>query len=48
MADKDIISNIVYMQKYEYVMKLADKVIKAKFLGKSVKIKCCQKIIGLE
>ena len=37
-----------YMQEYEYVMKLADKVIEAKFFGKSMKIKCRQKLIGLE
>lgn len=36
-----------YMQEYEYVMKLADKVIEAKFFGKSMKIECRQKLIGL-
>lgn len=34
-----------HMQEYEYVMKLADKVIEAKFFGKSMKIKCRQKFI---
>lgn len=34
-----------YMQEYEYVMKLVDKVIEAKFFGKSMKIKCRQTLI---
>lgn len=37
-----------YMQEYGYVMKLADKVIEAKFFGKSMKIECRQKLSGLD
>lgn len=36
-----------YMQEYEYVMKLADKVIESKFFGESMKIKCRQTLIEI-
>jgi len=34
-----------HMREYKYIMQLANKVIEAKFFGKSVKIKCRQKFI---
>lgn len=45
IAHGEVVMMDNHPQEYEYIMKLTDKVIKAKFFGKSMKIKCCVTLI---